>query len=559
MPCIISCRLHSAIRPWDEARQAGRGRAAELSAESKSGVSARDFVETFFRHKHIVLATMPAMVVLVALFVLISSKRYESEMKILVQNSRSNIVISAENNTTTMVNDVTEQQINSEVEILHSHDVLDVVVDPDWNSKPVGDRTTEEIRKHNRLVSLLEGRLDTASGRKSNLISVAYQGTSPQESQETLQHLASAFLTEDRLMQRPSGASKFFVQEAENYRQAWNDASQKFVDFQEKNEVVSLPDQEAAVEKDIFALQAQLRQMDVSLNELEGRLLESSIQLQETPQREVTIQKSVPNQEAAQQLNTLMVTLENKRTALLTQFKPNDRAVQEVEKQIDQTRAALDVAGRTAAQEQSTDVNPSWELIRGHNLQDQISRKALVRQRATAQRQLASQQAEMTRLQTLSVEYNLLKSKADDLKENYQLYTQKRDQAQIEDKMDAQQLLNVTIAEHPTFSYIPVSPKPIRSLVLALVTGLFLSFGLIYVAELSRTTVVTPRELELASSGPVLATVPLMQTEGPAPSSRNYHTAVYNVSDLEHLLRNHALPPRLAEERFLDDDPPFIH
>jgi uncharacterized protein involved in exopolysaccharide biosynthesis len=526
-----------------------------MSSENKSAVSARDFVETFFRQKQILLLTMPVVVLGVGAFILLANKRYESEMKVLVQNTRSNIVISAQETGSSVVSDVTEQQTNSQLEILHSRDVLDSALDPSWSGKSIANHTPDEIRAHNRLLIKLEGRLDYEVSRKSNIITVTYQGNSPEESQETLQRIADSFLAEERRVQRPSGTSKFFVEEAENYRQAWNDAAQKYVDFQQANKIFSLPDQLDSVQKDTFALQGQLRQMDVSLNELQGRLLESAIQLQENPPRQVTVQKSVPNQEATQQLNTLEVQLENKRTTLLTQFKPNDRAVQEIDKQIEQTRAALDAANRSSAQEETTDVNPSWEMIRGRSLQDQISRKALLKQRAVAEQQLANREAELSRLQSLSVQYHQLESKADGLKENYQLYMQKRDQAQIEDKMDAQQLLNVTIAEHPTFSNIPVSPRPLRSLGMALLTGIFISFALIYVAELSRSSVVTPRELEMASSYPVLATIPLLSPEAAQSRSRNYHTSVYNVVDLEQLLRNHALVPTYAEEKYFDDPP----
>jgi uncharacterized protein involved in exopolysaccharide biosynthesis len=526
-----------------------------MKSEIRSGVSARDFVETFFRRKQIVFITLPLMILAVAVIALVTAKRFESEMKILVQNSRSNIVISAQVTTAASVNDVTEQQINSELEILHSHDVLDAVADPTWSSKPVAQRTPQEVFTHNKLVTQLESRLTTDAGRKSNIITVVYQGTSPAESQQTLQRLSNAFIAEERYVQRPTGASEFFVQQAENYRRAWNDAEQNFVDFQQKNNLVSLPDQVASDQKDIDALQGQLRVMDTGLSEFQARLQESAVRLRETPERETTVEKTVPNQEGVQALNTLLVTLENKRTALLNQFKSDDRLVQEIDTQIEQTRTALETASRTNSQERTTDVNPAWQQMRIHVLQDEIGRKALEKQRDSVQKQLTSLQAELSRIQALSVQYNQLKSRVDDLKQNYAVYTQKRDQAQIEDKMDAQQLLNVTIAEHPTFSYIPVSPRPARDLLLALISGIFLSIGIVYVAELSRTTVVNPYEMEMASPYQLLATVPLLPPEAVDTLPCSHHIVVSNVEDLERLLRKNALPTLIAEERSFEHPP----
>ena len=407
----------------------------------------RDLIETGFRRRKIVFVTIPAVLSLVLLITLVSGKLYQSEMKILVQNARGNVVISADKSTASPASDVTEEQINSELEILHSRDVLDLVADPAWNAKPVTERTLEEINQHDKLLTKLEKRLVAESGRKSNVITVTFQGRPPQESQHTLTRLEPAFLNQERHLERPAGASDFFVQESDRYRQAWNEATQRFVDFQQAHQLVSLPDQEVSIQKDIVLLQAQLREMDTSLRELNGRLAATTRRLGDTPQRQVTETKTVPNQQSVQQLNTLAVTLENKRTTLLTQFKPDDRLVQEVEQQIRQTRAALEEANRTTAQEQTTDVNPAWQQLRTKSVQDDVTRQALVGQRAGVIQQLATLQGQLSNMQGLTGQFNLLKSKADELKENYQLYSQKREQAQIEDAMDARQLLNVTVAE----------------------------------------------------------------------------------------------------------------
>jgi uncharacterized protein involved in exopolysaccharide biosynthesis len=505
-----------------------------MTTAVQPGISPRDLVEAVFRRKMIVLITLPLVVLGAIVITAITAKRYDSEMKILVQNSRGNIVISAQQTTGSVVTEVTEQEINSELEILHSRDVLDAVVDPQWNAKPISERPAEEIRAHNKLVSDLESRLTADSGRKSNIITVSYQGTSPKESQQTLNRLQEAFLAEERVVKRPSGTSEFFAKEAESYGAQWEQATKDFVDFQQENHLVSLPDREDAVEKDISTQQGTIRLMDVGRRELSGRIDESERRLRDTPERQVTEDKTLPNQQAVQQLNTLVVELENKRTTLLNQYQPTDRLVVEINQQIDQTKEALVSAAISSAHEKTTDVNPSWQQVLTRSIQDRISRNALEEQRETAKRQLDTLQGELTRLQGLSVQYNELKSKVDDLKANYLLYTQKRDQTQIEDKMDAQQFQNVSIAEHPTFSYIPVSPKPLRTLALAIVTGLFLSFALIYLAELGRTTVVTPRELERASKFPVLTSVPVFPESIVAP--RKHHTTITTVEQLNRML-----------------------
>jgi uncharacterized protein involved in exopolysaccharide biosynthesis len=508
-----------------------------MIAPQQTNTSFRDLIETMFRRKAIVFITVPLVLLAVLLWTLFTGKLYQSEMKLLVQNARGNVVISTEKTSASVSGDVTEEQINSELEVLRSHDVLDIVADPEWDQKPPSQRTPEEIAAHDKRLARFDSHLTTDTGRKSNVITISYLGKTPLESQDTLRRLAFAFLNKERRLERPAGASDFFVQEAERYRQAWNVAAQALVDFQQEHQLVALPDQEASLEKDITALETENRTMDTSLSELNGRLHSSSASLLHIPPRQTTERKIVPNQQSIQELNTLVVTLENKRTALLTQFKPTDRLVQEVDQQLQQTRIALVQASQTTATEETSDVNPAWQQLLTRSYQDQIARDALRQQHGAVAQQLKQMKEQLSKTQALTVQFDLLKSKADNLKENYQLYVQKRDQAQIEDAMDARQLLNVTIAESPTLSNVQVSPRPVRNLALGLFTALFLSFALVYVAELGRTTVITPRELEGASSYPVLATIPrLPHSRRGAPSEPMHDTLASSAALLEFLL-----------------------
>src|SRR5450432_3557732 len=85
--------------------------------------------EGFFRQKRIFLFVAIGIFVVTLAVAFLTPKQYGSEMKFLVQNSRENVLLTAERTTpATTVSDVTETQVNSELEILHSRDVLDSVV-----------------------------------------------------------------------------------------------------------------------------------------------------------------------------------------------------------------------------------------------------------------------------------------------------------------------------------------------------------------------------------------------------------------------------------------------
>ena len=119
-------------------------------------------------------------------------------------------------------------------------------------------------------------RLITEPVRKNNVISVTLRSGTTEEARDSLHKLSEAYLAQHRRMQRPEGASEFFAAEAERYRKAWDVASQKLVDFQQKYQVNSLQQRETDIEDKITKAQTELLADNASLHELDARLQETS-------------------------------------------------------------------------------------------------------------------------------------------------------------------------------------------------------------------------------------------------------------------------------------------
>ena len=65
----------------------------------------------------------------------------------------------------------------------------------------------------------------------------------------------------------------------------------------------------------------------------------------------------------------------------------------------------------------------------------------------------------------------------------------------------------LSLLSSPPRLIVPARPKPLLNAMLGAVTALFLGLCAVYVAEAGRNTVATPRELDVASRYPVLATL----------------------------------------------------
>jgi uncharacterized protein involved in exopolysaccharide biosynthesis len=167
----------------------------------------------------------------------------------------------------------------------------------------------------------------------------------------------------------------------------------------------------------------------------------------------------------------------------------------------------LDAALAQKGLEDTTDVNPAWQRVKNSVVEGKIGRQALTGRGNSLRQSIAELRARLAALQSLDVRFNALQEQADQTRSNFELFSQKSDQAQIEDAMDERKLTNIAVAESPTSAFRPVSPKPLLNAMLGVVTALFLAAVAVYFAESLRTTIASARELEMTSRYPVLATV----------------------------------------------------
>lgn len=482
--------------------------ATSVSAESSHYSQVRLAIEAMFRQKLLLIAVMVLIVGAAVAVTVLKTKQFQSEMKFLVQASRSNAVISADRSSAAPSQDVTEQQINSEMQLLESEDVLGQVVDPDWANSSRQSKTQAQIELHEARISAFLKHLTMESTHKANVITVTFRAQSPELAASMLDKLSEAYFAERKRITRPVGTSQFFAEESKRYKDAWDHANDEMVKFQQANGLVSVSDIEEALSQQILNTENELRTAQGTLAETEQRVDESAKLVAQVPQRQSTQQKLSANQGAVQQLQAMLVQLQNKRTELLNRYQASDRLVTELDKQIADTTASLTKIDEKKASEDTTDVNPAWQQVRTGQVQAIVEKRALLGRIASLQADLAKLHGQLAQIQPLSSKFNELQSQVDQARNNYEIFTQKRDQSNIEDAMDEHKLVNIAIAENPTINFTQVAPRPVLYMTLGVLTALFLAGSTVYFAESVRTTIATSRELSMVSRYQLMATIP---------------------------------------------------
>jgi uncharacterized protein involved in exopolysaccharide biosynthesis len=460
-----------------------------------------------FRHRRLCAGVFLASLAIVAGYTLLTKRKYRSEMKFIVQSARSNAVLSPEHANTSVLMTVSEEQLNSELEILQSEDVIGAIADPSWDRSKVRDKSSKAVKEHEKRLATFTKNLTVDPTGKADVMTLSFLGSSPEEARSTLEHLAAAYLAQHERLQRPSGTSSFYEEQAAQYESQWHAAAEALVAFQQKHHLVSVPDLETQLEKSIADDEDALRVDMRRVKEAEATAAQTAAILHSMSPRQATQERTVPSELLLQQLEVQMSSLQNHRTELLNRYQPTDRLVLETDKQIYDTNAHIAAARSEQETEKSTDVNPSWQQLTTSLAQSQIEQKAFLESQATHQHDVDSLRERLADVQSLSAQFDRLRSQSEQAEANFEAFVEKRDRARVEDAMDARRLLNVSIMEHPTISYLPAKPRPVLNMLLGLPTALLLVAATLYLLEAGRSTFSTPAELEASLRQPVLATI----------------------------------------------------
>jgi uncharacterized protein involved in exopolysaccharide biosynthesis len=495
--------------------------------------SIRDVVGMLFRHKLLIVTTFLTVAVGTAVLTFLMPNEYESRMKILVKNTRSDVPITPGATAGAVGayidNEVSENQINSEVALLTSGDLLNQVV------TEVGlQRRTQGLSSRLGLKeapSSQAGQVEEASAqlgkdlvitpvKKANIIEVKYTSGSPETAAAVLRKVQDLYLEKHLKLHRPPGTYEFFKGQADNNEAQLREAERQLSTFQQSMNVVSLNQQKEQTVQKLAEAKSRLLETTAFLREVNERIAKVQQQLETIQPRIVTQRKALPNQYSAERLNTMMVELQNRRTQLLTKFRPEDRLVREVDQQIKTTRAALDKASSETLTEQSTDLNPLRQTLETERARARVDQAGAQGRQEMLAGQLAQYENQLSRLEGITAEYDNLTRKVKQSADNYQLYKQKEEEARITDELDQNKITNVSIAEAPVQSQLPVRPNRPLNLMLGLFLGGLLAMGSVFIAEFMRDTVLTPHELEALTGGRVLAALPAGGRTIPLPDVR---------------------------------------
>ena len=198
----------------------------ERKEENPGSPTMRELAMVLFRQRKLFVA-VSGLVFVVAVVYAFAGATYRAQVRVLVRRGRSDPPVAAQENAPPDFSrvEVTEEELNSEVELLKDDDVLRRVVEAndlaahDW---------LRWLRPHEgyaarveRAAKKLAGRVDVEAIKKTDLIAVSYDASDPQMAARVLQSLASVYLEKHVEVHRPGDSCIFSISKPENRGGNW--------------------------------------------------------------------------------------------------------------------------------------------------------------------------------------------------------------------------------------------------------------------------------------------------------------------------------------------------
>jgi len=472
----------------------------------------RDVAMVVFRRRKVLVWTA-SLVLAASVFYAIAGSKYQAEMKVLVRRGRADAPISTAVNAPLDLTrmGITEEELNSEVELLRDPEVLRKVVEQtgaggrDWfHILHLGEGRAQRIE---RAARRLAKKLRVQPLKKTNLIAISYGAGDGQSAARVLRSLAAVYMDKHMAVHRPAGELSFFEQQTEESKRQLEQSSRRLLAFSHSQGIVSAVQQRDFALQKLSELQASQGQTGIEIAESRQRAAELEQELLKLPERTTTQLRTADNPELLKSLKATLLDLQLKHTQLLTKFEPNHRLVQEVEQQIAQADAAIIAESSSPVRDETTDRNPNYQWAKTELQRMQVQVQGLQARQSAASVQAFAWRRIAAKLGEDAIVQDDLLSARKTAQENYFLYVKKKEEARMNDALDERGIVNVAIAEQGAAPALPLS-----SVWTVLAMGLFgagaAGVGAAFGAEYLDPRFRDPDDVLACLNAPVLASLP---------------------------------------------------
>ena len=494
--------------------------------------SVRDLAYVLCRHKRKAFVLFVIIMVQGVLATLRAPEIYESEAKLMVRLGRETVTLdpTATTGRTLHVSRSLTNEINSELEILKSRELVEQIVDtvgpaailnlPKEEEEEAERKASMQVDpilkrlglsratspRDSAIVKVTEA-LDVRVQKNTNIIQLGINLHSPDLAQRVLDMLIEIYLEKHIEVHQTPGSYDFFAEQTAHFRTKLEAAEEQLKELRNETGIVSFSKQsEMNLER--------IGELLTAIDETEIQIAFARAKAQELRDRLRGLPDTVILQEATGLPNTALENLLGRtyelrllEKDLAAKYVEGSPPLKGVRDQIVEAEELLEsqdpdrsetIRGPNADKQQLSSLAMSEEMqVESLTARLQAQREQLDRARETREL-LDREEFRMTRLQQ-DIERD---------QENYDKYVDNLEQARIYDALETSKISNIGILQAASHSSIPIGPRPLRNLALAIFAGLFGAFALALTAEFLDQSIKTREDAENRLHLQPLASIP---------------------------------------------------
>lgn len=448
----------------------------------------RDIVGIFFVKQHVFVLTLLGIIVGALAVSLLTPPIYETSAQLVVKPYNSKpLVFDQDSSRMNVVSEVNEQTLNTVIFLLTSPEVLrEVVLHHELAPADDNEKILNEIEA-------LKGRIKAEPLTMSSIVKVSMKGRDPQKITDELNTLIDAYIRHHiRVNQATEGRLKFFNDQTEYFRAQLEKLSNQLAETGKRLDIIDPNLQKDSSLMLIRDLEVSKSQLNTQAEALRAKTesIRAALARFRTEERLAGLPtETILAYPALVEMEKSLAQLLINRQRAIGDFLPSSKQVQDAENQYRAMKEQI----RRYMEQIISDLQTQIEFI--HRSMDDLDKKILI-----IRKRGVEMTGDMLEMDRLALEHKLIK-------ENYTLYSAKKEEARINEEKDKAQFANVSVANRPNLPISPWFPQRGKIIALSIPLALMLAFAFSAMSYATEQRLWTPTDINLHTDLRVLGSL----------------------------------------------------
>ncbi|MFZ5569586.1 MAG: GumC family protein [Thermodesulfobacteriota bacterium] len=460
-------------------------------------VSLRDVLFIVFSKLRVLVGTFAVIVALVVGHSFLATPQYQVKGSVLLKpllDSRQQLHTLERFE----VLPVSQQDINSEIQIMTSDTLLRLVVEQlnlqaeyqpsAFHKAMIRLGIAGQVHPTEAAVLYLREKLEIEPVTMSNIIEVRLKGKDPARITEIVNTFLDRYIDRHIEVHRTGGGVDFYSRQTETARMKLLEAENKLKEFQKSGAIIQIEAQRTQNVRYLRTLQENESETAAKIAATEVKIRNMEKAIQQTGELQAVTEEA--------RMYEVMVDLEKALTPILVEKERIAILYPETSVEYQDAQRQVDKVVHRIRNEQK-------KLLDGM----QLELTALLNQKQLLETEIQQIAADSVTLSLKEVELNQLLREVDQNKKNYLLYTDKTEEARIEAQRDLSRVANISVNNFAVAPSTPVYPRKLLMAGLSILAGLLAGIGCAFAAYYLDHTVKRPEDILRWFNIPVFAAI----------------------------------------------------